>query len=252
MSDASAADAVDSAPAVAATNEVDAAQNAQTPPAVATVAELRASRKSAGDDKREDRGSKKKRGKEKDREKEKEKTVAASGRTTPDGGGGGGARPDGGGDSREDNAPMPPSDGTASSAPLGATEKAKEGNADCDLSEKDMAREAWRKNQPAICAVSAKKAFMLIPIKGSIEGETHQLHRKPVREARVILPAGSESLLTMKQYKVKRLGFKELRVNATEQGGTRLRIKLQAGAGDPVFDVKDGYAKITVATPAKN
>jgi hypothetical protein len=93
------------------------------------------------------------------------------------------------------------------------------------------------------------KSFILIPLKGTVDGETHALHRRPTREARVTLPAGCESLLTMKQYKVRRLGFKELRVNAPEEGRTRLRIKLQPGAGDPVFEIKDGYAKITVALP---
>jgi hypothetical protein len=56
----------------------------------------------------------------------------------------------------------------------------------------------------------------------------------------------------MKQYKVRRLGFKDLRVNVTEEGGTRLRIRLQPSAGDPVVEVKDGYAKITVAVPEKS
>jgi len=46
------------------------------------------------------------------------------------------------------------------------------------------------------------------------------------------------------------MGFKDLRVLPDDSKGTRLRIKLQAGAGDPVFEVKEGYAKITIAVPA--
>ena len=49
---------------------------------------------------------------------------------------------------------------------------------------------------------------------------------------------------------MKKLGFKELWVS-NEESGARLRLKLQPGAGDPVFEIKDGYAKITVATPPK-
>ena len=148
---------------------------------------------------------------------------------------------------KSENAPLPPSDGTA---PLAATDPGKEASADCALPEKDIARGAWRRNWPAICPMAPSgKAFILIPLKGSADGETHALHRRPTREARITLPTGCESLLTMKQYKVRRLGFKELRVNATEEGRTKLRIKLQPGAGDPAFEIRDGYAKVTVATP---
>jgi hypothetical protein len=149
-------------------------------------------------------------------------------------------------EAKEDNTPLPPSDGSASGGN-------KDGSADCALPEKDIAREAWRRNWPTICAVGATgKAFILIPLKGALEGEIHELRRRPTREARVVLPAGAESLLTMKQYKVKKMGFKELRVSASEGGGSRLRVKLQPGAGDPVFEIKDGYAKITISTPGKD
>lgn len=147
---------------------------------------------------------------------------------------------------KQENVPLPPSDGTNVAM---ESSKDKEGTVDCALAEKEMAREAWRRNWPTVCPIaSSGKAFILIPIKGSIEGETHELRRRPDREARVTLPAGSESQLTLKQYKVKRLGFKELRVSQDGSGAT-LRVKLLPGAGDPVFEVKDGYAKITVATP---
>ncbi len=146
-----------------------------------------------------------------------------------------------------ENVPLLPSDGIAPSADGAPGKSASD---DCALPEKDMAREAWRRNWPAVCPLpSSGKAFILIPTKGPISGETHALHRRPTREARITLTAGGESLLTMKQYKVRRLGFKELRVIPSEEGGTRLRIKLQPGAGDPVFDVKDGYVKVTVAVP---
>ncbi|HEY4186971.1 MAG TPA: hypothetical protein VGP07_17980 [Polyangia bacterium] len=125
-----------------------------------------------------------------------------------------------------------------------------ETNPDCALAEKDMSREAWRRNWPTTCLVGdTGKAFILIPIKGSIENGTWELRRKPVREARINLPQ-AESQLTLKLYKLKRMGFKDLKIGGMDDGnGTRFRVRLQNGAGDPVFDVKDGYAKITVAIP---
>jgi hypothetical protein len=175
-------------------------------------------------------GKKSKRRKDKEKEKEKEKDGDQTDKKN------------------DDNRPLPPSDGTAPPAETESS-KTKEAEADCALAEKDMAREAWRRNRPTVCPVGATgKAFILIPIKGSIEGETHELLRKPKREARVTLPAGSESQLTKKQYKVKKFGFKELWVSSDASGAT-LRVKLQPGAGDPAFEIKDGYAKITVANP---
>jgi hypothetical protein len=122
--------------------------------------------------------------------------------------------------------------------------------ADCTLSDKDIAREAWRHNWPTICPVpDSAKAFIIIPVKGSIENAVAELKRKPVREARVTVPT-AESLLTLKLYKLRRLGFKDLKIGPADDGnGTRFRVRLMNGAGDPVFDVKDGYAKITVVSP---
>jgi hypothetical protein len=195
---------------------------------------------------------KKKSRKDKDRDKEKEKEkdgASAKAGHGPDSGAAGTN-----GESNKDNAVLPPSDGTASPPvpPESSKDKEKGTGDDCALAEKDMAREAWRRNWPSVCSIpSTGKAFILVPIKGSIEGETHELRRKPKREARVTLPAGSEFHLTMKQYKVKKLGFKDVSIS-NHEGGTRLRVKLDPGAGDPVFEIKDGYAKITVATPAKD
>lgn len=128
-------------------------------------------------------------------------------------------------------------------------------SADCALPEKDMAREAWRRNWPTICTIAdTGKGFILIPVKGPVQNAVVELKRKPVREARVSLPQ-AESQLTLKLYKLKKLGFKDLKVGPIDESagtGTRLRVRLMPGAGDPVFDVKDGYAKITVATPDKS
>ncbi len=147
---------------------------------------------------------------------------------------------------RGDDAAAPGGDGGEASG----GDAGDEASPDCALAEKDIAREAWRRNWPTICPVAdTGKAFILIPIKGSIESAIWELRRKPVREARVNLP-NAESQLTLKLYKLRRLGFKDLKIGALDDGnGTRLRVRLMPDAGDPVFDVKDTYAKITVATP---
>lgn len=150
----------------------------------------------------------------------------------------------------------PPASGDAATASDDAGEAAggdggAQASPDCTLAEKDMAREAWRRNWPTICPVAdTGKAFILIPIKGSLENAIWELRRKPAREARVSLPA-AESQLTLKLYKLRRMGFKDLKIGPTDDGnGTRLRVRLLPGAGDPVFDVKESYAKITVAVPS--
>ena len=183
-----------------------------------------------------------------------------------DTGGAGGEAAAGGGDGQGGASATDASseaDGDASSSPTDAAADggdktdgpvaAKDGPEpapDCTLPDKDIARESWRRNWPTQCTIAdGEKAFLIIPIKGSVDGEIHELRRRPNREARVNLP-GAESLLTMKQYKLRRLGFKELRI-AMDEGGTRLRAKLLNGAGDPLFEVKDGYVKITVGLPNK-
>ena len=144
---------------------------------------------------------------------------------------------------------------SAAAAQADNADGGEDNSADCTLPEKDMAREAWRRNWPTICTVAdTGKGFILIPVKGPVQNAVVELKRKPVREARVNLPQ-AESQLTLKLYKLKKLGFKDLKVGPIDEGagtGTRLRVRLMPGAGDPVFEVKDGYAKITVATPDKS
>jgi hypothetical protein len=153
-------------------------------------------------------------------------------------------------DKKDDNTLLPPSDGSLHIEPA---DPAKEASADCGLPDKDMAREAWRRNWPALCAIaSGTKAFILIPIKGPLEGEVHEMRGHPSREARIVLPVKSESQLTLKQYKVNRLGFKDLKIGKGDDGRTRLRLKLLPGGGDPTFEMKDGYAKVTITIPGAN
>jgi hypothetical protein len=201
----------------------------------------RAPAKKHDKEREKDRDKDRDKAKGKDRDKDKDKTAdkTASGKKSA------GEVSDASGDKRSksspENAVLPPSDGSV-------PEPAHQSGADCVLPEKDMAREAWRRNWPTVCAVG-DRAFVLIPIKGTTQGEVHELRHHPNREARVTLPATSESQLSMKQYKINRLGFKDLRINPMDAGGTRFRLKLDPEGGDPSFEVKDGYAKITIAPP---
>jgi len=149
---------------------------------------------------------------------------------------------------RAEDASVTQADAGEATGPDGGNES----DPDCALADKDIAREAWRRNWPTLCKIGdSGKAFILIPIKGSIEKAIGDLKRKPVREARVNLPE-AESQLTLKLYKIRRMGFKDLKIGPPEDGpGVRLRVRLLPGAGDPIFEVKDGYAKITVAMPEK-
>ena len=156
----------------------------------------------------------------------------------------------------DDGKPAPTdADAPGAARPADNADGGEDNSADCALPEKDMAREAWRRNWPTICALGdTGKGFILIPVKGPVQNAVVDLKRKPVREARVNLPQ-AESQLTLKLYKLKKLGFKDLKVGPSDESGgtgTKLRVRLMPGAGDPVFDVKDGYAKITVATPDKS
>jgi hypothetical protein len=113
--------------------------------------------------------------------------------------------------------------------------------------DKDVAREAWRKNQPDI-SVDGGKATMIIPIKGSIDGATYHVTTKP-RSVLVTLPKG-ESMITMPYYPLKRDGFRQLWIKKDEQSGaTVLRIVL-GDVSDPQADIKDDYVRVTVRRPA--
>lgn len=180
------------------------------------------------------------------RNKEKEPTDASADeepKTRATGAGGAGGESGENGDSGESGATTASGDDADGGTPVAPP-------ADCTLPDRDIAREAWRHNWPTICPIpDSRKAFIIIPVKGSIENAVAELKRKPVREARVTVSSG-ESLLTLKVYKLRRLGFKDLKIGPGDDGtGTRFRVRLMNGAGDPVFDVKDGYAKITVASP---
>jgi hypothetical protein len=120
--------------------------------------------------------------------------------------------------------------------------------------DKDVARDAWRKNLPDV-STDPGKATMLIPIKGSIEGATYHVTVKP-KSVLITLPKG-ESMITMPFYSVRHDGFRQLWIKKDDQTGTSLRVVL-GDASDPQVEIKEDFVRVTVrrlvdspaATPA--
>ena len=114
--------------------------------------------------------------------------------------------------------------------------------------DKDVARDAWRKNLPDISAEPGRAA-MLIPIKGSIEGATYHVTVKP-KSVLVVLPKG-ESMITMPFYSVKHDGFRQLWIKKEDETGTTLRIVL-GEASDPQVEISgDDFVRVTIRRPAE-
>jgi hypothetical protein len=115
-------------------------------------------------------------------------------------------------------------------------------------SDKDIAREAWRRNLPDISSSEETKASILIPIKGSIEGATYHVSTKP-KSVVVNLPK-ADALITMRFYKIKREGFRNLWILKQEEGeGTTVKLML-GEATAPQVEIKDDYVRINVRKPA--
>ncbi|HVU52292.1 MAG TPA: hypothetical protein VHL80_16475, partial [Polyangia bacterium] len=127
-------------------------------------------------------------------------------------------------------------------APPEAKPAAKPAAAREKVADKDVARDAWRRNLPDVSA-DPGKAAMLIPIKGSIEGATYHVTVKP-RSVLVVLPKG-ESMITMPFYSVKHDGFRQLWIKKDDESGTTLRVVL-GEATDPQVEIKDDFVRVTI------
>jgi len=115
------------------------------------------------------------------------------------------------------------------------------------LADKDVARDAWRKNLPDI-SPEPGKAAMLIPIKGPIDGATYHVTLKP-RSVLITLPK-AESMITMPFYSVRHDGFRQLWIKKDEAtGSTTIRVVL-GEASDPQVEIKDDFVRVTVRRPA--
>jgi hypothetical protein len=108
--------------------------------------------------------------------------------------------------------------------------------------DRDAAREAWRKNLPDVSEDETKGAI-LIPIKGSIEGASYHVISKP-RGLMLNLPH-AETLITMRFYKLKRGGFRQLWIKQESAGGTSLKLVL-GDATEPQVELKEEFVRVTV------
>jgi hypothetical protein len=120
-------------------------------------------------------------------------------------------------------------------------------------SDKDVAREAWRRNLPDV-SVDGPRATLLIPLKGSSQGATFHVTNRP--HAVVVKLPQAASMITMRLYRVEREGFRLVRINQAEkdakpEDGTELKISL-TDAGGPDVEIKDDYVRVTVRRPSQS
>jgi hypothetical protein len=116
--------------------------------------------------------------------------------------------------------------------------------------DRDLAREAWRRNRPDI-SVSGTKTSVLVPIRGSIKGADYKILRKS-RTVIVTLPR-AVSMITLKVYNLKHPSFKKLWIdqdeaNAQPKDGTKLRLILSQTL-DPQVEITEDFVRVTIRRP---
>jgi hypothetical protein len=126
----------------------------------------------------------------------------------------------------------------AEAKPAAAREKSGDKTGD-----KEVAREAWRKNLPDISSEPGKSTI-IIPIKGSIEGATYHVTAKP-KSVLVTLPKG-ESMITMPFYNLRRDGYRQLWIKKDEATGTTTMRIVLGEASDPQVEIKDDFVRVVV------
>jgi puromycin-sensitive aminopeptidase len=142
-----------------------------------------------------------------------------------------------------------PTPAAAPEAPAG--DKSDKSDKDEKQSDKDLAREAWRRNLPDL-SVDGPRASLLIPLKGSGQGATFHVTNKP--HAVVVKLPRAASMITMRLYKIEREGFRLVRINQAEkdakaEDGSELKISL-SDLGPPQVEIKDDFVRITVRRPS--
>ena len=116
--------------------------------------------------------------------------------------------------------------------------------------DRDLAREAWRRNRPDI-SVTGNKTSVMVPIKGSIKGSDFKILKKS-RTVVVTLPR-AVSMVTMRVYNLKHPSFKKLWIdqdeaNAQPANGTKLRLILSQ-TFDPQVEITDDFVRVTIRRP---
>lgn len=116
--------------------------------------------------------------------------------------------------------------------------------------DKDLAREAWRRNRPDV-SVNGGKTAIMIPIKGSIKGADFKIIDKR-RKVIVTLPK-AVSMVTLRVYNLKHPSFKKVWIdqdeaNAQPADGTKLRFILSQSF-DPQVEITDDFVRVTIRRP---
>jgi hypothetical protein len=119
--------------------------------------------------------------------------------------------------------------------------------------DKDLAREAWRRNRPDV-SVNGNKTAIMIPIKGSIKGAEFKILDKR-RKVIVTLPK-AVSMVTLRVYNLKHPSFKKVWIdqdeaNAQPADGTKRRFILSQSF-DPQVDITDDFVRVTIRRPEPN
>jgi len=116
--------------------------------------------------------------------------------------------------------------------------------------DKDLAREAWRRNRPDI-SVNGNKTAILVPIRGSIKGADFKITDKR-RKVIVTLPK-AVSMVTLRVYNLKHPSFKTVWIdqdeaNAQPRDGSKLRFILSQSF-DPQVEITDDFVRVTIRRP---
>jgi hypothetical protein len=117
--------------------------------------------------------------------------------------------------------------------------------------DRELAREAWRRNRPDISVIGTKTSVM-VPIRGSIKGAEFKILKK-TRTIVVTLPK-AVSMITLPVYNLKHPSFKKLWIdqdeaNAQPKDGSKLRLVL-SDTFNPQVEITDDFVRITIRRPA--
>jgi len=118
--------------------------------------------------------------------------------------------------------------------------------------DKDIARDAWRHNAPDIRAMDDERASLVVPLKGSSAGATYHVTTKP--HAVIMRLPKAAAMITMKLYRLKREGFRQLWVyqnetNPKPQDGTVLKVIVN-DPGPPEVEIRDDFVRVTIRRPS--
>jgi hypothetical protein len=139
--------------------------------------------------------------------------------------------------------PEPEADPAVSAAEAGLSPAARKAL----QADRDLAREAWRRNRPDVSSAS-NKTSVLIPIKGSVAGASSKVLRK-TRTVVVSLPKAI-SMITMRVYNLKhpvfhRVWIDQDEANARPEDGSKLRFIL-GETYDPQVEITDDFVRVSV------